>query len=203
LLLAYAYSINDYYDKKLRKKYFIFPLFFFFFTLPLLNNFAVLTSLVFLLLFTFYSWPKVWLEGRPIISTLSNSLGFTLLFLLPFKNIEEIAIYSLLILLFFLLNTAAQLLHEIIDFNEDKKINKITTAVKFGVKNSLNLFKLCLMLIVLVSISLFPNFYLISISSSIFSFYFLPLEKVKKETRREFKVLGIIIGIIYLLELLR
>jgi len=200
-LLAYAYSFNDYYDKKLKRKHFLIPLILSLITLPFLRIWEVVISLLFLLIFTLYSWPKIWLEGKPIISTLSNSIGFTLLLILPFPNVAYVLDYFLFILLIFILNTAAQLLHETVDFREDKKINKVTTAVRFGTKNSLILFKICLLAIVLISFLLFNNFPFISLSSSIFSLWFSLIREVKRRTRKMFKLLGIIVGVVYLLNL--
>jgi 4-hydroxybenzoate polyprenyltransferase len=202
-ILAYAYSLNDYYDKNLNKKCFIIPFFLYIVFLPFLSIFSILISIFFLILFTIYSWPKVWLEGKPIISTIANSIGFTLIFVLPINRIKIVFQYYPLILLIFTLNTAAQLLHEIVDYKEDKKINKITTAVRFGAKSALFLFKVCLVIIMLISILIFQNFILISISSIIFSFIFLLIKKVGKDTRKKFKVLGIFFGIVYLLDLLK
>jgi 1,4-dihydroxy-2-naphthoate octaprenyltransferase len=118
------------------------------------------------------------------------------------NSIKIIFKYYPLVLLIFILNTAAQLLHEIVDYKEDKKINKITTTVRFGTKTSLVLFKLCLFLTMVISILISQNFILISISSIIFSFIFLLIKKVRKDTRKKFKILGIFFGIVYLLDLL-
>ncbi|MGC9014613.1 MAG: UbiA family prenyltransferase, partial [Thermoproteota archaeon] len=157
-MLAYAYSINEYYDKKMNKKYFLLPLLFSIFSLLFLfpfNLFSLVFSLLFLTLTTFYSWPKIWLEGKPIISTLTNGIGFTLLLILPFNSFQKIIKYSSFIFLIFLLNIAAQLIHEIVDYKKDKKINKVTTCVKFGIKNTFLSFKFLLLMIILISLSLF------------------------------------------------
>jgi 4-hydroxybenzoate polyprenyltransferase len=202
-LLAYAYSINNYYDKKLKEKYFLIPLILSFFFLPFASLFTITIFLSLLVLFTLYSWPKVWLEGKPILSTLTNSIGFTLIFVLPMNSIKILLGYCPLVLLIFTLNTAAQLLHEIVDFKEDKKINKITTTVRFGVKISLVLFKLCLLSATVISALIFSHFPLISLSSIIFSLIFVLIKTVKRKTRKTFKIFGIIFGIVYMIELLK
>ena len=202
LLLSYAYSLNDYYDKKLRKKYFFIPLVLFLIFLPLLPTFSAIVSIFFVILFTLYSWPKSYLEGKPFISTLSNSIGFTLLLILPFWGLKEFFINLYFILLIFLMNNAAQFLHEIVDYKKDKKINKITTTVKFGIKKSLTLFKLCLLAAILTSFSLLEKFSLIPLSTILFSLLFLRIKKANKKVRKKFKELGIFIGIVYLFELL-
>jgi len=202
IILAYAYSLNDYYDKKMKKKCFIVPLILYWLFVPFISYFSFIISLLFLILFTFYSWPKVWLEGKPILSTLTNSIGFTLIFVLPINSIKILLEYYPLVMLIFTLNTAAQLLHEIVDYKEDKKIKKITTAVNFGIKRSLFLFKICLLIVIFISFLHFYKFLWISISSIIFATFFLRLKKVNKKIRKKFKFFGIMVGIVYLVDIL-
>jgi 4-hydroxybenzoate polyprenyltransferase len=199
-LLGYAYSINDYYDKKLKKKYFFIPLISYILITIFLKPISLFISILFLLIFSFYSWPKIWLEGKPILSTLSNSIGFTLLFVLPFTKIEQILYYYPLIFLIFLFNFVAQLIHEIVDFDKDIKIKKVTTTVKFGVKTSIILIKVSLIISTFFSFLLLPYFFLSSVSSFIFSIYFLLKRKINLQTRKEFKIMGIYVGIIYLID---
>jgi 4-hydroxybenzoate polyprenyltransferase len=203
IILAYAYSINDYYDKKMKNKYFLAPLILYWLIVPFISYFSFIISLSFLILFTLYSWPKVWLEGRPIISTIANSIGFTLIFLLPFQDIEKIINNFSIILIIFFLNSAAQLLHEIVDFKEDKKINKITTTVYFGVEKSLIFFKICLLFVIILTFFILRKFLLISLSSIVFSLYFIGKKNVNVEIRKNFKIIGIIVGVVYILDLVR
>ena len=202
-LLSYSYSINGYYDKKMEKKYFIIPLLLSILMFLFVSPFSISISLLLLLLPSLYSWPKVWLEGRPILSTISNSIGFTLLFILPFQSIREVLRYWSLILLIFILNTVAQLIHEIVDFKKDKKINKITTTVKFGIQTSIILIKSFLLIIILISFLLMKEFLLVSLSSIIFSIYFLRQERINNRIRKKFKLLGIFVGVVYLLDFIR
>ena len=148
-----------------------------------------------------HSHPKIWLEGKPFISTISNSIGFTLILLFPFERVTDVFVYFYFLILIFLLNTAAQLLHEIVDYKEDKKINKITTTVKFGIRASLILFKFCLIATLLLAILLLRKLPLISLSTILFSLLFLKIKKVDRKIRRKFKEFGIFVGIIYLIEL--
>jgi len=203
IILAYAYSLNDYYDKKMKKKYFLVPLILYLLIIPFVSYSSFLISLSFLILFTLYSWPKVWLEGKPIISTITNSIGFTLIFLIPFQDIEKIINNYSFILLIFFLNTAAQLLHEIVDLKEDKKVKKITTTAYFGVRKSLIFFKTCLLFVILLSFFILRKFLLISLSSIFFSLYFIGRENVDIKVRKNFKTIGIIVGLIYILDLVR
>jgi len=201
LLLAYAYSLNEYYTKEQKKKYFLIPLILYFIFLPLLPTFGILLSLSSFLIHTPYSHPKIWLEGKPFISTISNSLGFTLILLLPFRRATDVLTHFPLLTIIFLFNTAAQLLHEIVDYKKDKKVNKITTTVKLGTKTSLTFFKFCLIAISILAILLLAEFPLMSFSTILFSLLFLRIKKVDKEIRRKFKEWGILVGIIYLIEL--
>ena len=200
LMLAYAYSLNEY--DKIKKKYFLFPLLISFFLLPCLNYFQFLIYLFFILTFTFYSSPKIWLEGRPLFSTLSNAIGFSLIFLLPFNSYEKFVLFFDLFSLLFLLNFAAQIIHEIVHYSIDKKSKKNTTCVKIGIKNSIFLLKINLIFIILLATIMFKHFKLISLSTIVFSLYFLFLTKINSETRKKFRYYGIICGTIYLIDLI-
>jgi 4-hydroxybenzoate polyprenyltransferase len=204
-MLAFAFSLNDYFDKKLRKKMFIFPLFLSFSFLPFLGEFQLIFYFSFILIFILYSWPVTYLEGKAFFSILSNSLGFLLIFFLPFKNPEKILKLLDFSLLLFFLNAAAQIIHEIVHYKEDKKTRKITTTVRFGIKNSIRFLKTNLILIILISFFLFPKFKLISISTFFFSayFFFLSCRKINIETRKKFRYFGILCGIIYSLDFAR
>lgn len=203
LMLAYTYSFNDYFDKKLKNKLFILPLLLSLTFLPFLTKLQILFYFIFILIFSFYSWPITYLEGRPIISTLSNSIGFLLLFFLPFTSIEKILRFLTFSLLLFLLNTAAQLIHEIVDYKFDKKIGKITTAVKLEIPSTILLLRVCLLLILICSLMLFSICKFVSLSTIFFSSYFTFLsfrEKINEDFRKKFKYFGIFAGIIYLLD---
>ena len=84
-MLAYAFSLNDYYDKKKKDKLFVLPLLFSFIFLPFLNYIQLFFYFSFIVIFTLYSLPSTYLEGRPLFSILTNSIGFLFIFLLPFK----------------------------------------------------------------------------------------------------------------------
>jgi 4-hydroxybenzoate polyprenyltransferase len=202
-ILAYAYSLNDYYDKKLNKKYFAIPFFLYIIILPFLSIFSILISISFLILFTIYSWPKVWLEGKPILSTLTNSIGFTLIFILPFNNIEQISSNYQIVLLIFLLNIIAQLLHEISHFKNDKNIGKITTSVKIGLKKSTTILKIIIILTLFYSISfILPKYPIFSLYLCVFLILFLSHRKITKNERKDYKILGVLGGIILTIEII-
>jgi len=202
LMLAYAYSFNEYFDKKLKRKFFVLPLLFSFLFLPFLNSLQLLIYFSFILLVTFYSLPLTYLEGKPILSTLSNSIGFLLIFLLPFTTLKKIIEFSNFLLLLFLLNSAAQIIHEIVDYRKDKKIGKNTTAVILGIKNSIFLLRVTLLLTAITSLFLFFSLKIVSISSFLFSsfFFLLSYKKIDNRFRRKFKHLGIVCGTFFLFQ---
>jgi len=203
IILAYAYSLNDYYDKKMKNKYFIVPLILYWLFVPFISYFSFIISLLFLILFTFYSWPKVWLEGKPILSTLTNSIGFTLIFILPFNNIEQISSNYQIVLLIFLLNIIAQLLHEISHFKNDKNIGKITTSVKIGLKKSTTILKIIIILTLFYSISfILPKYPIFSLYLCVFLILFLSHRKITKNERKDYKILGVLGGIILTIEII-
>lgn len=57
-MLAYAFSINDYYDKKLKEKHFMLPLIASFISLSFLNELQHIFYFSFIALFTLSSWPQ-------------------------------------------------------------------------------------------------------------------------------------------------
>lgn len=205
-MLAYAYSFNDYYDKRLGSKWFLFPLLLSFIFLPFLNKLQFIFYALFILIFTLYSWPKTYFEGKPVISLFCNAIGFLLLFFLPFTEIKTILVFFNFTLLLFLLNIAAQTIHEIVDYGEDKRIGKSTTTVRFGIPFSTSMLRFFLIAILFLSLTLLPNLKFIFLSTLIFSSYFFVLsirEEINYTFRKKFKYFGIVSGIIYLLDLVK
>jgi len=200
LMLAYAYSFNEY--SKHKKRYFLLPLIISIPFLYFLSNFQFFDYFSFILIFTLYSWPKIWLEGKPIISTFSNGIGFSLLFLFPFKSYKETFYFFPILLLLFFLNIGAQLIHEIIHYKMDKKIRKFTTCVKFGIKNSISLLRISLLIVIFLALFISKYFKLIALSTLTFSLYFFSssYKKVDIKFRKRFKNYGIICGIFYLID---
>lgn len=201
LLLSFVYSFNDYTDKNMKKKFFLYPLLFSFLFISLLSIFQLLVLFLFITIFFLYSWRVSYFEGKPIISTISNSIGFTLLFLLPFNFfLPKLAIHFSLLL--FLLNTIAQLIHEICHYKEDRKIEKITTTVKIGINKSKKLVRILLLITLFFSFIFFEKHKIIFFSTFLFSLYFLlKTKKINLKTRKEFKKNGIIVGIMWLIQL--
>jgi 4-hydroxybenzoate polyprenyltransferase len=205
-LLAYAYSFNNFYDKQEKKKFFLFPLFLFFISLFFLNWFQVSISFIFIFIFTIYSYPPIRLKSKPIFSTFSNSISFSLLFFLGSSFINFNIFF--LFLIFVCLNTTAQLFHEIIDYKEDKRRKDITTTVNYGPNFSKNLSISFLLFVAIISAALFylqvVNIFFF-VSSLIFVSYFYfktKKSKIDKKFRDKYRNFGILVGIIYFLSIL-
>ncbi|MFP4116409.1 MAG: UbiA family prenyltransferase [Candidatus Aenigmatarchaeota archaeon] len=202
-LLSYAYSLNDYYEGEFARKWFLLPLICSLLLLPFLEPLQVTVSLAFILIFTLYSWPRTYLEGKPGLSTLSNSLAFLLILLLPFTSVVQIYNFRYFLLLIFLLNTAAQLIHEIAHRASDKKNSKLTTAVRLG-SYSVWFLRAVLVLVILTSILFIHNQFLVFLSTSLYSAYFLyaSFTEIDEVYRKRFKTFGIACGLIYLIQFL-
>lgn len=203
IMLAYAYSLNDYFDGESDKKWFFAPLILGLPPLILLTPLQLASYFAFMAVFTLYSWPKTYLEGRPMVSTLSNSFGFLFIFLLPFTGLGQIYSFGYFVLLIFLLNTAAQLIHEIAHEKEDGKKGKITTAVCLG-RKSLWLLRTVFASVAIVSLTFIPDRILVFVPTILYSLYFLYTSEgtIDGEYRNRFKLVGIVCGVFYLLEFL-
>ncbi len=206
-MLAYAFSLNDYSDGDVSKKYFLFPLITTFILLPFYNFVRIFYSMIFILLVTTYSVTQIRLKSIPIISLTINGIGFTFIALFGYGSLT----FNLPVLLFFViltsLNLVSQLIHEIVDIKDDIK-NKIkSTASVIGYRKSLGLAK-CLMLISLIGsvfLSVYMSrFFIFFLSIAVFSAYFISfgLKAVNKKTRIRYKNLGLVVGFIYLLSLI-
>jgi len=203
--LAYAYSFNTIIDKKLKSKCFIYPLI----ACLFLSFFLPLTSFVYLITFlvitSLYSLPKIRLKGIPFVSLLINAIGFNLIFMMGYFSYSFTDLFFLFFILLFILNLIAQLIHEIHHFSQDKKQKIKNTAIFLGRKNCYIMIKILLIFLIFLSLIFFHyKFILIGSSTLILSFYFLFVitKKVIYKIRKEFRNYGIIVGIIYLLELI-
>lgn len=202
LLLAYAFSLNDFFDKRINKKEIILPLIPIFLLVPFWFYFKLVGKiliLIFFLISTTYSLPKMRFKSVPFICSLWNAFGFSVLFLLGINQISEESLTLFLILFFLLL--IAQLIHEIAHQEEDKHTNTRTTALFLGERKTKQI--CCIGLIITSLISFFFNA-AIAILISIYSVYFLILtwKKEGKKLREEYRKFGIIVGIIILVYLI-
>lgn len=207
LMLGFAYSFNEFYDRNLKKKLFLLPFFLSIFLFPSLNFNQLLICLSFLFISFLYSYPKFRWKSKPIVSTLSNSVGFLLLFLLGIFS-KPMLQYSvvLILLVFFCLNTVAQLIHEIVHYKVDKKNNIFTSAVIYGIEKIKRSIAMILTLTIIDSFLLFLlfGFLLFFLSTALFSSYFLlkiKKMKINESFRKEFRLAGILTGMVYLFSL--
>ena len=196
LLLSYAFSLNDFFDKRFSKNKIIIPLVPFFLLIPFLFYFSyikIIMILFFLLVSTTYSLPRIRLKSVPFICTLWNAMGYSILFLLGINIISK-EVIILLFILFFLL-FVAQLIHEITHQAEDRNAHIKTTALFLGEKKTK---QLCCIGLVLPSLAPFFFNIFIAILISIYSICFLILiwKRPGRKLREEFRVYGIIIGIL-------
>jgi 4-hydroxybenzoate polyprenyltransferase len=208
-LLSYSFSLNDFYDKKQKKKSFILPLIFAILMLPFFNTIQIILSLIFLIIVTAYSAYPLRLKAKPFISTLCNGFGFTILFLLGYFVTLSLNLDGVLFtLLFFSFNTVAQLIHEVTDLKRDRRDNIITTAVLIGKENIKKICYLSLFLtILLISYFFYLGIINILIFFSTVIFGIFSMIEIRKRginiiLRKRFKDLGILVGIIYIIVIL-
>ena len=205
LLLSYAYSLNDYFDEGKKKKYFLLPLVFSIPLLPLFNPSQILWTIIFLLLFTFYSIKEVSLSKIPAVGTLINTFGFLSIFMIGHMVKEGVAILGLV---FFLLlavyQTVAQLIHEKVHLSADIELDRRTSV--FYLQGKLVLF-LRVMLLFTFPLSLFllfkTGFNLFAIACILFSLiFFVKIREIDKNLRKRYKLAGIVVGLFFLLDYL-
>jgi 4-hydroxybenzoate polyprenyltransferase len=201
-LLAYAYSFNDFCDEG-KKPYFIFPLVLSILLLPLLNFSQFILTVSFLFIVTAYSARPLRLKAKPFLSSLCNGIGFSMLFLLGYSVRTVDSITLLFFLLFFSFNMIAQFIHEVVDLREDRRNKIITTAVFLGEKNIKKLSCIFLLFSFFVSLYLYYlnvfNLLIVFITSLFVAFfiYRISRSKIDEKLRREYKILGIAVGLVY------
>ena len=205
-LISYAYSLNQYYDERLRKKYFLLPLLLYIFSLAFLikEYVTIIFSLIFFSLATLYSFKKIYLKKTPL-ATVIDPIGHSLLFLIGYGNIDNysIAIFSL----FLFLLTLSRILHELHHFNYDKKNRIKNASILIGKTNSVKLFRILGISTIIYIAFIYANAYLNSILT-ICLILFVTLftitirEEVTLGYRMLFRYLAILIGCIWLTTLL-
>ncbi|MCD6221165.1 UbiA family prenyltransferase [bacterium] len=195
-LLAFAYSWNDYFDyKKYQNGSILVPLLPFsvaiLLTLLLKEN-KRLISWAFLIIVTWYSMPPIRLKRYPLICTLCNAIGFSLLFLLGTTEITK-EVTTIYLYIFFLI-IVAQLLHELAHIPEDKSQNIKTTANFYGEKKTHFLIFTFFILAIITSVFIS---YFIFISSLIAGFNLKRIFYKRKDyhyLRKIFRWHGLILG---------
>jgi 4-hydroxybenzoate polyprenyltransferase len=207
VLLSYAFSINDYFDQDVKKKFFLVPFYLTFLLIPFYGLYRVAVALVFFVLFTMYSAKPLRLKRATFISTLVNAFGFPLLFLFGYTAFSQLGFDTLLIFFLLAIFTAiSQFFHEMVDFKEDLKNNIRSTVIKLGYRRSKSFVIFLFLISIPLSLLLFLNeskFYLFFISTSLLSVYFLffGLKRIDKSTRVLFKRLSVVVGFIYIISL--
>jgi 4-hydroxybenzoate polyprenyltransferase len=165
LLLAYGFSINDFFDFKCRgeknligkvyrkEKYKVISLLLFPPLLLMLFIFSLSTFLsrVFFILdfflFSFYSIPPIRLRDRKILDVISNSLMFSIIIIFSFFyfiSTTDIFFYFFYFI-YFIYFLISELIHEISHFVKDKSSGRISTVIWLGKKYSLWLINLILL----------------------------------------------------------
>lgn len=202
-LLSYAYSLNDFYDERKKEKIFILPLILAFLTLPLFNTVQIIFSILFITIVTLYSAEPFRLKSKPIICSLLNGFGFTILFILSYSFQNSIEVGVLFALLFFSLNMVAQFIHETVDMKEDRKNKIITTAILYGKKKMKKLCYLFLWFTFLISVyflylKIVDLLFVLTTFSFVIFFTVKIKDKIDKKLRRNYRIMGMIVGLIYL-----
>ena len=203
LLLAYAYSLNDYFDEGKNKKYFLLPLVFSLILLPFLNPNQIIWAIIFLVFFTLYSVKEISLSRLPVAGTLVNTFGFLSIFMIGYMTKEGIAVLGIVFfILLAIYQTVAQLIHEKVHLEEDTAAGRKTSV--FYLKEKLT-FLLRIMLLLTIPLALFlllkTNFVLFAIACILFSLvFFVKADKVDRELRKRYKLVGMAAGIFFLLD---
>ncbi len=203
LLLSYAYSLNDYFDEKKKKKYFLLPLVFSLILLPLLNFDQILLGAMFLLLVTFYSFRGTSLLKFPVVSTLANSIGFMLIFAIGYAIEEGVTILGLVFfLLLVIYQTVSQLIHEKVHLKSDIESGRRTSVFYLRGKLTLCLRAVLLLTFPLALFLLFKTrFNLFAIACILFSLvFFIKVSQIDKNLRKSYKLAGIVVGLFFLLD---
>lgn len=168
LISSFAYVLNQIYDiesDKINKKIFILTenkisissakkFSFFLLILSLLFSMFVENRWLFLGLIALsilYSLKPFSFKDKPILDVITNSIGYGFfVFSIGYKEISKES------LIFILIMSSAYLITAIMDYEGDKKSNKITTPVYIGIFNSL----LISILILIISFIIAPYGYI-------------------------------------------
>lgn len=140
LLLAFAFAINEYYDKKLYKKQnLMIPVLPLLTATPLImtqNLFVIVTCFSFVLLFYFYSSPPLRLKRVPFLDFGINAVGLGILPYLINPAAKFVSIDYFIIINMFFYMSYSELLHQLAHFEEDKKERVKSIPQVVGIKNT-------------------------------------------------------------------
>ncbi len=132
-LLSFAHAFDD--NKKTSIFFFfliIFLLFYGFFVQSYVIFFQIVLIIIILILCSLYTFK---INCMPI-SAFYKGFGYSLLFFLPFKNLNFSAV--LFYVLLSCIALMSEITHEAAHFEEDKKEKKFTTAIFFNIKINKN-----------------------------------------------------------------
>lgn len=205
--LAFAYSINNFFDENFKYSLIIplIPLVGIVVSLFLLNN--SLHLFVYLILFfvvIFYSLPPLKLKKVVFVSTIFNVISPPLLIIFGIGNLNKDILN--LIFLFICIFFTAQIYHELVDLEKDRKDNILTFVQLCGKKNSIIA---GLIVLILGCILSFKNkiFFIGTFVMFICALYnfilYLRNEMINFITfRRRYRSVGLTVGAFWLLYLL-
>ena len=203
--LAFGYSFDANYDKfKSKSKLLpsLIPLIAGLIYASFLNATIFVLSVIAALIMTAYVIPPFRLKCIPIVVTISNSIGFSLLFLVGYAILSNLNANVLLLATFIgIASFPAQLVHEIAHFSRDKKEGLLTTPIKFGKKFTHSLILISLILLIVWSFLLYVylNYsILFIIFSAMFSLIFVLILKYETnalKSRIYIKYLSIAFGL--------
>jgi 4-hydroxybenzoate polyprenyltransferase len=225
LLLAYGFSINDFFDFKLRgeknlvaemykkKKHttllmLILPpllsLYFSFFIFSM--SFSLLLFLLAFIICYVYSAPQVRLRDRKILDILSNSM-FILIFCYSYfyftQSISLIFLFFLILYINYFL--VSEIIHELSHWKRDKSSGRVSTVIWLGEEASLAFAKLIIISGIIVSLIFYfffsSYFKILPIVSILFSFFRLMRIKSWKYPfyKLRTKIFGSEEGILYII----
>jgi len=206
LLLAFAYSFNDYCEKRRKSKYFVAPILLLIIILPLFNYLQILFSILGLSIATAYSIKPISLREKPILVSFANAVAVPILFLIGYFYIPIINLTSLgIAFLLFCFVMVGQLLHEVTHMRQDEKKKIVTSALLFGEKN---IKYICYTFLLLSSVFTYFLFYvrIINIVFLLSTLTFcsvsvleIKIKKIDYNLRKTYVSLSAVLGLIYIL----
>ncbi len=225
LLLAYGFSVNDFFDFKCRgeenlvgrtykkEKYITIllllvpPLTSLYLSIVIFSTpFSHIFFVLDFLLFSFYSIPPFRLRDKKICDIICNSTMFPLIFVYSYFYFSSSlsSLFFFFFIIFTLYFTISEIIHQLSHFSKDETSGRISTAIWLGKRTSLkiiNLIALANILFSLVFILFLPLFSIISLFFSILRVYRINSWKSTFSQLRN-KIYGMEEGLIYVLFLL-
>lgn len=159
----------------LQRKYFmLFSMLFFLLSIFLsflLNKYIPVFSGIIILLWVLYSHPVFGLKRKAIWGTLIHFFGQILHFNMAYLAFKDVSVESVMISIFFAVAfSSGHLLHEIIDYDADKKSGLQTSAVKFGI----NAMGTSVIILLLINVILLIGLFAVDFISMAFYCFMIP-----------------------------